>query len=29
MVLNFEGILLAVSTFLIIGLCQALVIKTE
>ena len=29
MVLNFEGILLAVSTFLIIGLCHPLVIKTE
>ena len=29
MVLNFEGILLAASTFLIIGLCHPLVIKTE
>ena len=29
MVLTFEGILLAVSTFLIIGLCHPLVIKTE
>ena len=29
MELNFEGILLAVSTFLIIGLCHPLVIKTE
>ena len=27
--LNFEGILLAVCTFLIIGLCHPLVIKTE
>lgn len=26
---NFEGILLAVCTFLIIGLCHPLVIKTE
>ena len=29
MELNFEGILLAVCTFLIIGLCHPLVIKTE
>ena len=29
MELNFEGILLAVGTFLIIGLCHPLVIKTE
>ncbi len=29
MELNFEGILLAISTFLIIGLCHPLVIKTE
>ncbi len=27
--LNFRGILLAISTFLIIGLCHPLVIKTE
>jgi len=27
--LNFEGILLAICTFLIIGLCHPLVIKTE
>ena len=27
--LNFEGILLAVCTFLIIGLCHPLIIKTE
>lgn len=29
MELNFQGILLAVCTFLIIGLCHPLVIKTE
>ena len=27
--INFEGILLAICTFLIIGLCHPLVIKTE